>query len=123
VASKVVSTEELIKFVNKIKKLLPKNVLISSDSHLPASEKNLFSNTFVESNLVYVDPQEDPVMVHHLMRSSTVLVASNSTFSFTAGLLAKSGCMVFFPTNYFGQNRESDSRSFVFRQPFEFLVN
>ena len=123
VASKVVSTEELIKFVNKIKKLLPENVLISSDSHLPASEKNLFSNTFVESNLVYVDPQEDPVMVHHLMRSSTVLVASNSTFSFTAGLLAKNGCMVFFPTNYFGQNRASDSRSFVFRQPFEFLVN
>ena len=123
VASKVVSTEELIKFVNKIKKLLPENVLISSDSYLPASEKNLFSNTFVESNLVYVDPQEDPIIVHHLMRSSTILVASNSTFSFTAGLLAKNGCMVFFPTNYFGQDRASDSRSFVFRQPFEFLVD
>ena len=122
VASKVVSTEELIKFVNKIKKLLPENILISSDSLLPASEKDLFSNSFVEFNLVYIDPQEDPVRVHNLMRSSTVLVASNSTFSFTAGLLAKSGCMVFFPTNYFGQNRASDSRSFVFRQPFEFLV-
>ena len=123
VASKVVLTEELINFINKIKKLLPENVLISSDSFLPSSEKALFSNTFAESNLIYIDSQEDPVIVHHLMRSSTVLVASNSTFSFTAGLLAKSGCMVFFPTNYFGQNRESDSRSFVFRQPFEFLVN
>ena len=123
VASKVVSTEELIKFVDKIKKLLPENVLISSDSLLPTSEKDLFSNTFAESNLVYVDPHEDPVIVHNLMRSSTVLVASNSTFSFTAGLLAKNGCMVFFPTNYFGQNRASDLRSFVFRQPFEFLVN
>ena len=123
VASKVVSTEELINFVNKIKKLLPENVLISSDSFLPSSEKALFSNTFAESNLVYVNPHEDPVLVHHLMRSSTILVASNSTFSFTAGLLAKSGSMVFFPTNYFGQNRASDSRSFVFRQPFEFLVN
>ena len=123
VASKVVSTEELIKFINKIKKLLPENVLISSDSFLPASEKDLFSNTLAESNLVYINPHEDPVIVHHLMRSSTILVASNSTFSFTAGLLAKNGCMVFFPTNYFGQNRTSDSRSFVFRQPFEFLVN
>ncbi len=123
VASKVVSTEELLNFVNKIKKLLPKNVLISSDSSLPPLEKVLFSNTLAESNLVYLEPHEDPVLVHHLMRSSTILVASNSTFSFTAGLLAKSGCMVFFPTNYFGQNRASDSRSFVFRQPFEFLVN
>ncbi len=122
VASKVISTEELIKFINKIKKLLPENVLISSDSFLPSLEKDLFSNTLSEFNLVYVDPHEDPVLVHHLMRSSTILVASNSTFSFTAGLLAKSGCMVFFPTNYFGQNRASDSRSFVFRQPFEFLV-
>jgi hypothetical protein len=122
VASKVISTEELIKFINKIKKLLPENVLISSDSFLPSLEKDLFSNTLSEFNLVYVDPHEDPVLVHHLMRSSAVLVASNSTFSFTAGLLAKSGCMVFFPTNYFGQNRASDSRSFVFRQPFEFLV-
>ena len=122
VASKVVSIEELIKFINKIKKLLPKNILISSDSYLSSSEKAIFSDTFAESNLVYVDPHEDPVIVHHLMRSSTILVASNSTFSFTAGLLAKSGCMVFFPTNYFGQNRASDSRSFVFRQPFEFLI-
>ena len=123
VASKIVSTEELIKFVNKVKKLLPDNILISSDSYLPSSEKDLFSNTLTESNLVYVDPHEDPFMVHNLMRSSTILVASNSTFSFTAGLLAKRGCMVFFPTNYFGRNRASDSRSFVFRQPFEFLVD
>ncbi len=123
VALKVVSVEEMIKLINKIKKLLPKNVLISSDSFLSSSEKDLFSNTFAESNLVYIDPHEDPVLVHNLMRSSTILVASNSTFSFTAGLLAKSGCMVFFPTNYYGQNRASDSRSFIFRQPFEFLIN
>ena len=123
VALKVVSIEELIKFINKIKKLIPENVLISSDSFLPSSEKDLLSNSFTESNLVYIDPHEDPVIVHDLMRSSTILVASNSTFSFTAGLLAKRECMVFFPTNYFGQNRASDSRSFVFRQPFEFLVN
>ena len=123
VASKVVSTEELINFINKIKKLLPENVLISSDSFLPSFEKDLFSNTFAEFNLVYVDPREDPFMVHDLMRSSSILVASNSTFSFTAGLLAKSGCMVFFPTNYFGQGRLSDSKSFLFRQPFEYLVD
>ena len=123
VASKVVSTEELIKFINKIKKLLPDNVLISSDSFLPSAEKNLFTNTLTECNLEYVDPYEDPFMVHDLMRSSSILVASNSTFSFTAGLLAKSGCMVFFPTNYFGQGGVSDSKSFLFRQPFEYLVD
>lgn len=123
VASKVVSMEELTKFINKIKKLLPNNILISCDSLLPASEQDMLASTLEEFNLVYVDPREDPLMVHDLMRSSSILVASNSTFSFTAGLLAKRGCTVFFPTNYLGQGRLSDSKSFLFRQPFEYLVD
>ena len=123
VASKVVSMEELIKFINKIKKLLPINILISCDSILPAAEQDMLASTLEEFNLVYVDPREDPFLVHDLMRSSSILVASNSTFSFTAGLLAKRGCTVFFPTNYFGQGRLSDSKSFLFRQPFEYLVD
>ena len=123
VASKIVSMEELIKFINKIKKLLPNNILISCDSILPAAEQDMLASTLEEFNLVYVDPREDPFLVHDLMRSSSILVASNSTFSFTAGLLAKRGCTVFFPTNYFGQGRLSDSKSFLFRQPFEYLVD
>ena len=123
VASKVVSMEELIKFINKIKKLLPNNILISCDSILPSAEQDMIASTLEELNLVYVDPREDPLLVHDLMRSSSILVASNSTFSFTAGLLAKRGCTVFFPTNYFGQGRLSDSKSFIFRQPFEYLVD
>ena len=123
VASKVVSMEELIKFINKIKKLLPKQILISCDSILPTAEQDMLATTLEEFNLVYVDPREDPFLVHDLMRSSSILVASNSTFSFTAGLLAKRGCTVFFPTNYFGQGHLSDSKSFIFRQPFEYLVD
>ena len=123
VASKVVSMEELIKFINKIKKLLPNNILISCDSILTAAEQDMLASTLEELNLVYVDPREDTFLVHDLMRSSSILVASNSTFSFTAGLLAKRDCTVFFPTNYFGQGRLSDSKSFIFRQPFEYLVD
>jgi hypothetical protein len=123
IASKVVSTKELIRFIIKIKKLLPNNILISSDSFLPVPEQDLLAGALGEFNLVYVDPREDPLLVHDLMRSSSILVASNSTFSFTAGLLAKNGCMVFFPTNYFGQGRVSDSKSFLFRQPFDFLID
>ena len=123
VASKVVSIEELIKFINKVKKLLPNNILVSCDSILLAAEQDMLACTLEELNLVYVDPREDPFLVHDLMRSSSILVASNSTFSFTAGLLAKRGCTVFFPTNYFGQGHLSDSKSFIFRQPFEYLVD
>ena len=123
VASKVVSTEELNRFINKIKKLLPSNILISSDSVLPVAEQDMLASNLEEFNLVYIDPREDSLLVHDLMRSSSILVASNSTFSFTAGLLAKRGCTVFFPTNYFGQGHLSDSKSFIFRQPFEYLVD
>jgi hypothetical protein len=57
------------------------------------------------------------------MRTSKVLIASNSTFSFSAGLLANDDCLVFFPTKYFGQGLRPDQRAFAFRQPFDYLIH
>lgn len=122
IASKVISAAEITRLIIKIDKLLPHNILVSSDSVLSQSEKALFSKALVRFNLVYIDPLEDFFLVHNLMRHSKILVAANSTFSFSAGLLSNNKCMMFFPTNYLGQGRLRDSKSFIFRQPFEYLV-
>jgi hypothetical protein len=123
VASKVITVDELTRLIQKIKHLLPRIILISSDSYLTLVEKEKLAEYLPGFTYKYIEPSESPFLVHDLMRTSKVLIASNSTFSFSAGLLANDDCLVFFPTKYFGEGLRSDSRAFAFRQPFEYLIN
>jgi hypothetical protein len=122
VATKVITVDELTRLIQKIKNLLPKIILISSDSYLTSLEKEKLAGCLTDFTYKYIEPSESPFLVHDLMRTSKVLIASNSTFSFSAGLLANDDCLVFFPTKYFGEGLRSDSRAFAFRQPFDYLV-
>jgi hypothetical protein len=123
VATKVVAVDELTRLIQKIKHLLPKIILISSDSYLTLLEKKKLAECLPGFTYKYIEPSESPFLVHDLMRTSKVLIASNSTFSFSAGLLAHDDCLVFFPTKYFGEGSSPDSRAFAFRQPFDYLIN
>lgn len=123
VATRVISVDELNSLIQKIKHLLPKIILISSDSYLPVIEKEKIAGCLTDFICRYIEPSESPFLVHDLMRTSKVLIASNSSFSFSAGLLANDDCLVFFPTKYFGEGLRPDSRAFAFRQPFDYLVN
>jgi hypothetical protein len=123
VATRVVSVDELTRLIKKIQHLLPNIILISSDSNLTSPEKEKLAECLPGFTYKYIGPSESPFLVHDLMRTSKVLIASNSTFSFSAGLLANDDCLVFFPTKYFGEGLRPDSRAFAFRQPFDYLVN
>jgi hypothetical protein len=109
--------------MQKIKHLLPRIILISSDSYLTLLEKEKLAECLPGFTYKYIEPSESPFLVHDLMRASKVLIASNSTFSFSAGLLANDDCLVFFPTKYFGQGLRPDQRAFAFRQPFDYLIH
>jgi hypothetical protein len=123
VSDKIIEVDELIRLMQKIKHLLPRIILISSDSYLTLLEKEKLAECLPGFTYKYIEPSESPFLVHDLMRTSKVLIASNSTFSFSAGLLANDDCLVFFPTKYFGQGLRPDSRAFAFRQPFDYLIN
>ena len=123
VATKVTAVDEMTRLIQKIKHLLPRIILISSDSYLTSLEKEKLAECLPGFTYKYIEPSESPFLVHDLMRNSKVLIASNSTFSFSAGLLANDDCLVFFPTKYFGEGLRPDSRAFAFRQPFEYLIN
>jgi hypothetical protein len=115
VASKVIRFNEYLELLVSIQNLIPNDLLIISDSKLEDQEKVLFVEHLGQGrNLVFLDdPQSDPFLIHCLLREANVLVTSNSTFSFSAALLGKSGQLAFSPVNFHtGKSAEKYNRSF-----------
>lgn len=115
VASKVIALDEYTQFLGKIKTLLPMISFIITDSPLTADEKHQLKGAIGEDddNIFLDGPGYDPFVLHCLMRRADVLVTSNSTFSFSAGLLGKSGQIVFSPLEFHaGKGSEKYNRSF-----------
>lgn len=115
VASKVIGLDEYIQFLANIKTLLPALSFVVSDSLLTVVEKQQLAKAIgIEREFIFLDgPGHDPFILHCLMRSADFLVTSNSTFSFSAGLLGKEGQVVFSPVEYHaGKGSEKYNRSF-----------
>jgi hypothetical protein len=115
VASKVINFDEYLNLLLTLRELIPKDLLIISDSQLHVKEKEKLSSHFGENhNLVFLDdPQLNPFLIHCILREADVLVTSNSTFSFSAALLGKSGQRAFSPVNFHsGESVEKYNRSF-----------
>jgi hypothetical protein len=94
---------------------MPGHLLIISDSQLQDSEKETLDELFGNShNLVFLDdPHLDPYLIHCTLREADLLVTSNSTFSFSAAVLGKSGQRAFSPVNFHsGKMAEKYNRSF-----------
>ena len=115
VASKVIRFDEYLDLLISIRELIPKDLLIISDSPLHEKEKEKLGDLFGNNhNLILLDdPQLDPFVIHCILRDANLLVTSNSTFSFSAAVLGKSGQLAFSPVNFHsGQNAEKYNRSF-----------
>ena len=115
IASKVIKFDEYLELLISIRELIPKDLLIISDSPLHKKEKETLGNLFSNNhNLIFLDdPQLDSFQIHCILREADVLVTSNSTFSFSAAVLGKSGQLAFSPVNFHsGQGAEKYNRSF-----------
>lgn len=115
VASRVIKFDEYLDLLISIRELIPKDLLIISDSQLEDKEKETLVNLLGGSqNLVFLDdPHLDPFLIHCTLRDADLLVTSNSTFSFTAALLGKSEQLAFSPINFHsGRSAEKYNRSF-----------
>ena len=115
VASKLIDFNEYLGLLQSIHKLMPRDLLIVSDSELQNQEKETLVSLFGQiHNLVFLDdPHLDPFLIHCILRDADVLITSNSTFSFSAALLGKSGQLAFSPVQFHsGQNAEKYNRSF-----------
>jgi hypothetical protein len=115
VASKVIAVEDYLGLINSVGKLFPIDVVILSDSEISQKDRESFRKAFGENHsITYFDqPDVDPFHAHCLLRESSFLITSNSTYSFSAGLLGKSGQKVFSPmTFHAGSNSERYNRTF-----------
>jgi hypothetical protein len=115
VASKVISLDGYVHFLEGIKGILPKLSFIITDTPLTSVEKQrLVVAIGFDREVVFLDsPLHNPFILHCLMRSADLLVTSNSTFSFSAGLLGKEGQTVFSPVEFHaGNGSEKYNRTF-----------
>jgi hypothetical protein len=115
VASRVLNLQEYLQLLCTISNLLPKTLLFVSDSEFKNKEKqqietNLGNNFKIE----YLDgPEVDAFFVHCILREANLLITSNSTFSFSAALLAMDNQIALSPVQFHkGKDSEKYNRSF-----------
>ena len=109
VATKLIDVNSIEIILRKLKSSLPKYLVIVSDGTITTNERkklNSTCNALKLSEIKFYDKSNysvDETLVHDLMRSANFLLTSNSTFSFTAGLLNNvDNRLVVFPSSFYG---------------------
>ena len=98
VASHLVPEEQFLETVCKVKRLVS-TIVVISDSSISNEFKEIVSNEFI--NTIFFDSGGlDFALSHYLMTKASILICSNSQFSWTAGKLANG--MVLVPKKWFG---------------------
>ena len=105
VATHIVDDATYIAFLRRVDAILPSPINFFCDSPLRQEFRNEVVEVLKGKEVSFHDDKtEDECLVHDVMRLSKLLVTSNSTFSFTAGLLASADCLVFSPMKFYGAN-------------------
>jgi hypothetical protein len=122
VASKLIHFEEYIKLIPSIKKLLPNQVIVVSDSEVRDEDRFNLQSSLGDLEVKFLDsPGIDPFNVHCLLREADVLITANSTYSFSAGLLGRQGQTVFSPMQFHG-GKDSEKYNKTFRAAGSFFI-
>ena len=113
VSSKVVSIEEVLPVLKNIK--IDHHIIFTSDSQFSKKDREYITNQLDLNEVLFLDnPDIDQHEIHCLMRHANFLICSNSTFSFTAALLAETDTKVLAPTNFFKGN--ASENNFLFQK-------
>ena len=112
VAVRVISVSETIQMIYPLASFLPKRIFLISDSHFSSDEMLAVEKVFMGHRIEYVIDGND-MAVHGLMRNADFLITSNSTFSLSAMVLAKSNQLSISPNNFHGIGRTKENSRFV----------
>ena len=115
VASRVIPLYETLDSIKQVTAILPERVFIISDSELSVLDKKATETVLEKHNTVYIIGG-DELSVHELMRTANVLVTSNSTFSFSAMLLAIKNQIAITPNNFHGDNNAVLNSNFILQK-------
>lgn len=116
VSSRVISIIEIERALMFVEARIKDNLFFISDSP-PSSELQSLIRKMQEKNKFRVEYLSgdflSPVELHSFMRSANGLVASNSTFSFTAGLLSSEMNFFLYPNSFYSASKNSSTLLFT----------
>lgn len=101
VASHLVAIDEYLNILSLTSGLIPKRLIIVSDSQISNESKIAFSSLLSDKEVIFLDSLHlDSFKVHCLLREAEVLVTANSTYSFSAALLGRENQVAFSPMQF-----------------------
>jgi len=113
-ASHLVPLQTYLKFISQITKELPKKLVFISDSEFSNDEKRAITNTLQTFSINFLDSKiYTGREIHDFMRMASFLICANSTFSFSAGLLACESSKVYFPVQFYTPSENQESNPFL----------
>lgn len=113
VASHLVTTDRLMPTIRRVSQLT-RHLVISSDSAVPPDFIQ-FCQDQIQTVTVLIDhPQNE---THWLMRSASLLVTSNSTFSLTAACLNEKG-FILIPRTWYGAAQQDIEQEILAKSTF-----
>jgi len=99
-SSKIVDLSTVLKLCESIKLLLPPTIIFVSDDPFTTHEQHVVQSQLNQHKIHFLD-DIDQHICHGIMRMAKILVASNSTFSWTASLMSeKAHSLTFSPTTF-----------------------
>lgn len=102
VSARVLGLPEVLDFIRSLHALLPKRILFLSDDDFLSVEMDQVRTLLAGKECLFVN-ESDQHVVHGMMRLSKVLITSNSSFSWSAGLmLERPDALAFAPEHFFG---------------------
>lgn len=122
VSSRVIGINENAAILTKLRTQLPKEMFVFSDTPLSTTEVEALKVAAPHLNMIFLS--EDDLgsgTVHDLMRISKVLITANSTFSFSAGVLASKETLVYSPLMFFG-GQDDYLKSRIFNQTGDYFL-
>ena len=101
VAARIVGVDEVCSILNRMKSVLPKLILVISDSQVTEDDLRKFKEILTE-NVIKVIVGGDIHAAHGILRQAKILIASNSAFSLSAALTMTNNGLVIAPRNFHG---------------------
>jgi len=122
VASLLLDEKEQFSLLKQIESCLPKTLLVMSDSPVSDDSRVILNSAFKGEVHFLDDSSIDAGIMHDSLRMASVLVTSNSTFSFSAGILSVRNGLVFGPMA-FTQDEDALSPDSMFRVAGRFFLH
>lgn len=120
VSSRVVRLEESIGLASRITGLLPRRIVILSDDAISQEERSEIRRDLPDGNILFID-EPDQHVAHGLLRMATLLITSNSTFSWTAAMLTvHDEGIALAPQRFFGPSMGPVNR--IFQSPVSWML-